>query len=107
MEKAGTGSLDKNIEVERKGLGTPATRAGIIETLLAKNFIKREKKNLLVTEKGIALVDSVSEFIKDANTTSIWEMKLYDISLGKYEEDRFLKEIEDVIFKEMELNRNK
>lgn len=107
MEKAGTDSLDKIIEVERKGLGTPATRAGIIETLLAKNFIQREKKNLIATEKGIALVNVVSDFLKDANTTSIWEMKLHDISLDKYEEDKFLKEIEDVIFKEMELNRAK
>ena len=51
MENAGVESLDKEIEVERKGLGTSATRAGIIENLIHKDLIRRDKKNLLVTEK--------------------------------------------------------
>ncbi|PID82695.1 MAG: DNA topoisomerase III, partial [Clostridiales bacterium] len=49
MEVAGNENLEKGIEVERKGLGTPATRAGIIENLLSRELIKRDKKNLLIT----------------------------------------------------------
>ncbi|MBU5669277.1 DNA topoisomerase 3 [Peptoniphilus sp. MSJ-1] len=97
MELAGVESLDKNIEVERKGLGTPATRAGIIENLIYKGLIKRDKKNLLVTEKGNRLVSIVEERFKSAKTTSEWEMKLAKISSGEVDKDDFLREIEDNI----------
>ncbi|HGD1459199.1 TPA: DNA topoisomerase III [Streptococcus agalactiae] len=73
MESAGVESLDKDIEVERKGLGTPATRAGIIENLIHKDLIRRDKKNLLVTEKGNRLVSIVEDKFKSAETTSEWE----------------------------------
>ena len=55
MEIAGNDALGKGVEVERKGLGTPATRAGIIENLIFKGFIERDKKNLIATHKGISL----------------------------------------------------
>lgn len=97
METAGSDILDKDIEVERKGLGTPSTRAGIIENLIAKGFVIREKKNLVSTDKGLALITVVSEFLKDPNTTAIWEMKLHDISKGKVQEEAFLEEIESKI----------
>ena len=51
METAGNDALEKGVEVERKGLGTPATRAGIIENLISKDFIERDKKNLIATKK--------------------------------------------------------
>ena len=94
MEVAGTDSLDKDIEVERKGLGTPATRAGIIENLIYKGFIKRDQKKLLVTDKGNQLVAIVEERFRSAETTSEWEMKLSKISTGEFSKDEFLKEIE-------------
>lgn len=94
METAGNNSLDKDVEIERKGLGTPATRAGIIETLIAKEMIRREKKNLIPTEKGIGLIKVVTDFLKSPKTTAIWEMKLSDIANGRYEQKDFLKEIE-------------
>lgn len=97
METAGSNILDKDIEVERKGLGTPATRAGIIENLIAKGFVIREKKNLLSTDKGLALITVVSEFLKDEKTTAIWEMKLHDIARGKLSEEEFLNEIQSKI----------
>lgn len=97
METAGSNILDKDIDVERKGLGTPATRAGIIENLITKGFVIREKKNLLSTDKGLALITVVSEFLKDPNTTAIWEMQLHDIAKGKLQEEAFLKEIESKI----------
>ncbi|EHL19969.1 hypothetical protein HMPREF9628_01142 [Peptoanaerobacter stomatis] len=97
MEVAGNDALEKDIEVERKGLGTPATRAGIIENLIFKGFIERDKKNLVATHKGISLVTIVEDAFKSAKTTAEWEMKLSDIAQGKASKDEFLKEIEDEI----------
>ncbi|HGQ0871295.1 TPA: DNA topoisomerase 3 [Streptococcus pneumoniae] len=94
MEVAGNDALEKGIEVERKGLGTPATRAGIIENLIFKGFIERDKKNLIATNKGISLVTIVSDTFKSAETTAEWEMKLSDIANGKTNKDDFLKGIE-------------
>ena len=82
MELAGTEMLDKAVEVERRGLGTPATRAGVIENLIYKGFIERDKKNLLATHKGINLITIVSEKFKSAETTAKWEMELSDIASG-------------------------
>ena len=97
MEVAGNDALEKGIEVERKGLGTPATRAGIIENLIFKGFIERDKKNLIATNKGISLVTIVSDTFKSAETTAKWEMKLSDIANGKANKDDFLKGIEEEI----------
>lgn len=94
MEVAGNDALEKDIEVERKGLGTPATRAGIIENLIFKGFIERDKKNLIATNKGISLVTIVSYTFRSAETTAEWEMKLSDIANGKANKDDFLKGIE-------------
>ena len=97
MEVAGNDALEKGIEVERKGLGTPATRAVIIENLILKGFIERDKKNLIATNKGISLVTIVSDTFKSAETTAEWEMKLSDIANGKANKDDFLKVIENEI----------
>ena len=97
MEVVGNDALEKGIEVERKGLGTPATRAGIIENLIFKGFIERDKKNLIATNKGISLVTIVSDTFKSAETTAEWEMKLSDIANGKANKDDFLKCIENEI----------
>ena len=97
MELAGNDALEKDVEVERKGLGTPATSAGIIENLIFKGFIERDKKNLIATNKGISLVTIVSDTFKSAKTTAEWEMKLSDIANGKADKDDFLKDIEEEI----------
>ena len=97
MEVAGNDALEKDIEVERKGLGTPATRAGIIENLIYKGFIERDKKNLIVTEKGKSLIDIVADNLKSAETTAKWEMELSDIASGKASKEKFLNYIEDEI----------
>ena len=94
MEIAGNESLEKGVEVERKGLGTPATRAGIIENLIYKGFVERDKKNLIATHKGISLVTIVSDTFKSAKTTAKWEMELADIAKGKSSKEKFLKDIE-------------
>ena len=61
MEMAGKEGLQKGIEVERKGLGTPATRAGIIENLISKGLVERDRKYLLATHKGVGLITVVSD----------------------------------------------
>ena len=97
MEVAGNDALEKGVEVERKGLGTPATRAGIIENLIFKGFIERDKKNLIATHKGISLVTIVADTFKSAETTAKWEMELSDIAQGKSLKKDFLEAIESEI----------
>ncbi len=97
MEVAGSDAIDKTIEVERKGLGTPATRAGIIENLIYKGYVERDKKNLLATNKAVSLVTVVKDSFKSAETTSDWEMKLSSIASGEYSKDEFLNAIKDEI----------
>lgn len=97
MEIAGNDALEKGVEVERKGLGTPATRAGIIENLIFKGFVERDKKNLIATHKGISLVTIVSDTFKSAETTAKWEMELADIAKGKSSKKEFLDAIENEI----------
>jgi len=95
MEIAGNDALEKGVEVERKGLGTPATRAGIIENLIYKGFVERDKKNLVATHKGISLVTIVADNFKSAETTAKWEMELSDIAQGKSSKEEFLEAIEN------------
>ncbi|ENV4703512.1 DNA topoisomerase, partial [Streptococcus pyogenes] len=97
MELAGNDALEKGVEVERKGLGTPATRAGIIENLIFKGFVERDKKNLIATHKGISLVTIVADTFKSAETTAKWEMELSDIAQGQSSEENFLEAIENEI----------
>lgn len=97
MEIAGNDALEKGVEMERKGLGTPATRAGIIENLIFKRFVERDKKNLIATHKGISLVTIVADTFKSAETTAKWEMELSDIAQGKSSKKEFLDAIENEI----------
>ena len=97
MEIAGNDALEKGVEVERKGLGTPATRAGIIENLIFKGFVERDKKNLIATHKGISLVTIASDTFKSAETTAKWEMELTEIAQGKSSKEEFLEAIETEI----------
>ena len=94
MELAGNDALEKCIEVERKGLGTPATRAGIIENLIYKGFIERDKKNLIATPRGKSLIGIVADNFKSAEMTAQWEMELSDIAQGKSSQKEFLEGIE-------------
>lgn len=97
MEVSGNDALEKDAEVERKGLGTPATRAGIIENLIFKGFVERDKKNLIATHKGISLVTIVADSFKSSETTAKWEMELTEIAQGKTSKKEFLKDIEKEI----------
>ena len=88
-------------EVERKGLGTPATRAGIIEKLVRIGFLERKgdkkTKHLIPTHKGTALVTVMPEQIQSPSMTADWEEKLLLIEKGEYASEDFMDEIKDVI----------
>ena len=99
MENAGAEEMPEN--AERKGLGTPATRAGIIEKLVRTGFLERtgnkKTKYLIPTQKGTALVTILPEQIQSASMTAEWEEKLLEIERGKYSGDAFMGEIEAMI----------
>ena len=99
MEIAGAEDIPE--DAERKGLGTPATRAGIIEKLVQKGFMERkgDKKThyLVSTDKGNALITVMPEQIQSASMTADWEQKLLRMERGDYEAEDFMKEITEMI----------
>lgn len=99
METAGADEMPD--EVERKGLGTPATRAGIIEKLVRIGFLERKghkkTKYLIPTHKGTVLVTVMPEQIQSPSMTADWEEKLLLIEKGEYASEDFMDEIKDVI----------
>lgn len=99
METAGADEMPD--EVERKGLGTPATRAGIIEKLVQKGFLERKgdkkTKHLIPTHKGTALVTVMPEQVQSPSMTADWEEKLLLIEQGEYSSEDFMEEIKGMI----------
>ena len=96
-----TGKEDFVEGLERKGIGTPATRAGIIEKLVQKGFIERKgdkkTKSLIPTSRGISLVTVMPEQICSAAMTAEWEEKLMLIEQGSYEAREFMNGITEMI----------
>ena len=99
MERAGAKETPE--EAERKGLGTPATRAGIIEKLVRIGFVERsgsrKTKYLVPTHKGISLVTVMPEEIRSPLLTADWEQKLLKVERQELSADAFMKEIETMI----------
>jgi len=95
MENAGRQVEDSELrEVMRgKGLGTPATRAAIIEKLIEIGYVTRQKKVLVPTEKGKHLIALVAPPLKDPEMTGEWEKRLLDIEQGRYDDGQFLESI--------------
>ena len=80
--------------IKDQGLGTPATRANIIETLISREYVIREKKSLKPTEKGRVLIELLpSELLKSPRLTAEWEQKLAAIEKGKYSLMAFMAEV--------------
>ena len=97
MENAGKELEDAELKASLKdaGIGTPATRAAIIETLFARQYIVREKKNLVPTDKGLAVYRIVRDKkIADVEMTGMWETALAKIEAGSMDADMFRKGIE-------------
>ena len=81
--------------IREAGIGTPATRAAVIETLFARNYIRRDKKNLVPTEKGLAVYDTVKDKkIADVEMTAAWEETLAKIETGEADAPSFRRDIE-------------
>lgn len=99
MESAG--AKDMPDEVERKGLGTPATRAGVIEKLVRIGFVERQgskkTKYLVPTEKGTSLITVMPEQIQSASMTAEWEQKLLEVEKQDIASEDFMAEIKDMI----------
>ena len=99
MESAGADAMPE--EAERRGIGTPATRAATIEKLVQKGFLAREgsgkTKHLLPTEKGCALIAAMPEQLKSPAMTAEWETKLTQIEKGQYMPEQFMEEIETMM----------
>ena len=92
MERAGNEDYETD-EVERKGLGTPATRAAVIETIIARGYVERQKKQLRPTERGKLLISIVPEALRSAKMTAEWENRLVLISKGQAAPDSFMQDI--------------
>lgn len=95
MKNAGQEIDDEDLAayMKQKGLGTPATRAAIIERLLKTSYIERQKKYLMPTEKGRALIQQVHQDLKDVSLTASWEQGLADMQDGKLQLDSFESDI--------------
>ncbi|HHU13149.1 MAG TPA: DNA topoisomerase 3 [Clostridiaceae bacterium] len=94
MEKAGKDELNEDLEPERQGLGTPATRAGIIEKLIASKLLVREKRTLRPTPKGTNLIAILPDALKSPSLTAEWENRLNRMASGNESADAFLTDIE-------------
>ena len=96
METAGKFVEDETLRAAMKenGIGRPSSRAGIIETLFKRHYIRREKKRLVATPTGIVLIDLIrEELLKSCELTGIWEKKLRDIEAQKYDPLQFINEL--------------
>ena len=95
MERAG--AEDMGDEVERKGLGTPATRADVIEKLVKDGFVKREKKQMIPTEDGVKLITVLPDVMKSPQLTADWENALTLVAKGEYPMQAFMDGIADLV----------
>jgi len=100
METAGKQMEDEELRelMKENGIGRPSTRANIIETLFKRNYVVREKKNLVPTQTGIQLINTIqNELLKSAELTGLWERKLRLIEKGEYDPKDFLDEMKVMV----------
>ncbi len=100
METAGKQVEDEELRdlMKDNGIGRPSTRAAIIETLFRRNYIKRERKNLVPTITGMELIRVINnEILKSAEMTGKWEFKLRQIEKGEYQAEAFLCEMKQMV----------
>lgn len=100
METAGKQVEDAELRelMKDNGIGRPSTRANIIETLFKRNYIIRQKKNLIPTITGVELIQTINnELLKSVELTGQWEKKLRQIEKGEYDAPLFLQEMKDMV----------
>ncbi|MBQ9032870.1 MAG: hypothetical protein IJ106_15695, partial [Parasporobacterium sp.] len=100
MERAG--SSDMEADVERKGLGTPATRASIIDKLIQSGYAVRKKKQVIATDAGRQLISVMPEYLKSAKMTADWENQLLMIERGQYDSRSFMDGITGMLQRMLE-----
>lgn len=103
METAGNKEFDS--ETEKKGLGTPATRASIIEKLVSSGYAKRKGKQILPSTEGKELVKVMPEYLKSAVMTAEWENQLLMMEKGQITDTQFMEEITSLVCKILEVCR--
>ena len=108
MEKASREIDDKSLKesMKGKGLGTPATRAGIIEKLITVGYVERRKKNLYPTQQGIMFIQLVPESIRQVEMTAQWELQLQEICDGKGNPEQFMQEIRQYVVQTVSENNS-
>ncbi|QSX05431.1 DNA topoisomerase III [Sedimentibacter sp. zth1] len=109
MENAGQYVKDEELkeQLKEKGIGTPATRASIIEKIIKEQYIDRKRKNLVPTEKGINLITIAPTELTSAELTGEWEQKLNKIAKGEINTNTFLDEIKNLTKKIVETKATK
>ncbi len=95
MERAGAEDMDE--DVERKGLGTPATRADIIEKLVKDGYVRREKKQMIPTADGIKLITILPDIVKSPKLTANWENTLSLVAKGECDSEVFMDGIKTMV----------
>ena len=108
MEKASREIDDQSLKesMKGKGLGTPATRAGIIEKLITVGYVERRKKNLYPTKQGAMFIQLVPRSIRQVEMTAQWELELQEICDGKGNPQQFMEEIRQYVRQTVEENRS-
>ncbi len=100
METAGKQCEDEELRdaMKENGIGRPSTRAAIIETLIKRRYIRRDKKNLIATQTGIDVIQVIhEELLKSPELTGQWEKKLRMIEKGQYEASQFIDELKQMV----------
>ena len=100
METAGKQCEDEELRdaMKENGIGRPSTRAAIIETLFKRNYIRKEKKNLIATQTGIDVIQVIhEELLKSPELTGQWERKLRMIERGEYQAGQFIYELKQMV----------
>jgi len=100
METAGKQVEDEELRemLKNNGIGRPSTRANIIETLFKRKYIEKKRKNLIATQTGIELIDTIEdELLKSPELTGEWESKLRKIEKGEYEANQFKEELIEMV----------
>lgn len=100
METAGKQMESEELRelMKENGIGRPSTRANIIETLYKRNYMRKEKKNIIPTETGISLINTIkNELLKSAELTGQWEKRLRMIEHNSYDTETFMTELKEMV----------
>lgn len=97
METAGNKEFEK--DTEKKGLGTPATRAAILEKLVSSGYVERKGKQMIPTEDGVAVIRNIPDYLKSASMTAEWENDLLRMERGEIKPHDFMQGIHGLLDK--------